>query len=250
MLKRISRFHPVLKYRYKLNILIVLVIIFSGHISWSQSPDYQVLFGNDWAKATGYEQENRHWIEPLLAKNNIPYPLAISIVFPELVRFSALSDKMETVMLKTLYVNLGDEYADFSIGVFQMKPSFAEEIREQSVILTTNNPDLKFKRKTDYSDINEFRKSIVKDLEDPQMQVRYLIAFIDICNIKFGIFTKDEYSQVRFLATAYNAGFNKSTNAIEALADKKYFSTKPYKSTCYSYSDVSLFWYRKYSSSR
>ena len=39
------------------------------------------------------------------------------VIFPELVRYSAIRDKMEITLLKTLYRNLGEDYADFSVGV-------------------------------------------------------------------------------------------------------------------------------------
>ena len=106
---------------------VLLVFLLSAGLSrscLSQSVNYQDLFGDDWNKAVTFEKENRSWIEDVLAKNHISYPLAISIVFPELVRYSALRDKMEITLLKTLYVNLGEDYANFSIGQFQMKPSF------------------------------------------------------------------------------------------------------------------------------
>ena len=92
----------------------------------SQSLNYPEIFGDDWKKAMLFESENRSWMEPILAKNHISYPLAVAVIFPELVRYSALRDKMEITLLKALYINLGDDYANFSIGQFQMKPSFAE----------------------------------------------------------------------------------------------------------------------------
>lgn len=98
----------------------------------SQSVNYIEIFGNDWKKAMTFVEENNIWIQPALAYHNITYHEAVAVVFPELVRFSALRDKMETTLLKTLYRNLGEYYADFSIGVFQIKPSFAEKIREES----------------------------------------------------------------------------------------------------------------------
>ena len=112
----------------KLLITFLFTYLFSQFAS-SQSIDYQDIFGDDWNKALTFEKENRNWMEPLLAKSHISYPVAISIIFPEIVRYSALRDKVEITLLKTLYVNLGEDYADFSVGQFQMKPSFAEAIR-------------------------------------------------------------------------------------------------------------------------
>lgn len=44
------------------------------------------------------------------------------------MRYNALKDDIESESLKVLYVQFGKTYADFSIGVFQMKPSFAEGV--------------------------------------------------------------------------------------------------------------------------
>ena len=61
--------------------------------------------------------------------------MAIAVVFPELIRYSALRDKIEITLLKSLYIYKGDDYADFSIGQFQMKPSFAELIHKNVQLL-------------------------------------------------------------------------------------------------------------------
>jgi hypothetical protein len=213
---------------------------------WSQSINYQELFGEDWKKAQVFEKKNRSWMEPLLAKNHISYPLAIAIVFPELVRYSALRDKMEITMLKTLYVNLGEDYANFSIGQFQMKPAFAEIIREESQAVSGRRSGIAFREKPDFDDIKDFRKSIVADLEDMKSEFNYLVAFIKLCEKKYKMNRKDEVFRLKFLATAYNYGIDKSASQIESMADKKFFNTRLFKTENYSYADVSLFWYREF----
>ncbi len=226
----------------------VIVACISCHQVSSQSINYKDLFGDDWKKASLFEEENRGWMEPLINKYNISYPLAISIIFPELVRYSALRDKMEISLLKTLYVNLGEDYADFSIGVLQMKPSFAETIRKQATTVSAELPDMVFAESSEFDNIIAFRKSIVKDLEDPETQINYLIAFIKICEKKFDIRNEDELSRIRFLATAYNYGINKTAAAIENMSDKKFFNTRLFKTENYSYAEVSVFWYKEYMS--
>jgi hypothetical protein len=228
--------------------IVFVFFLFTGLLKsgWSQSINYHDLFGDDWKKAVTFEKENRRWIEPLLARNHISYPLAISIIFPELVRYSALRDKMEITLLKALYVNMGEDYANFSIGQFQMKPSFAEIIREKAPTVLGRRSGITFKNIPDFDDIKDFRKSIVEDLEDPKSQINYLIAFIKICEKKFNTKQKDELSEIKFLATAYNFGINKKASEIESMIDKKFFNTKLFKTENYSYADVSLFWYKQY----
>jgi hypothetical protein len=232
------------------NILIFLLFTVLLKSGLSQSLNYQDIFGDDWKKAINFEKENRCWMEPILAKNNISYPLAISIIFPELVRYSALQDKIEITLLKALYINLGNDYADFSIGQFQMKPSFAELIREKASVVTGNKSEISFKKISDYDNIKDFRKSIVSDLEDPKSQIRYLIAFIKICERNFNTGRKDEMSAIEFLATAYNFGIDKNQKEIEHMIGKKFFNTKLIKTENYSYADVALFWYKQYISDK
>ena len=137
-------------------------------------------------------------MEPMLVRNHISYPLAIAVIFPELVRYSALRDKMEITLLKALYINLGDEYANFSIGQFQMKPSFAEIIRRQAPSVLGRRSEIEFKNPSEYEGISYFRKSIVSDLEDPRTQLNYLIVFFKICEKKYKTNRKDEITGLKF----------------------------------------------------
>lgn len=231
-------------------ILVFLFITVILNHAWSQSENYHGIFGDDWTKAVAFERENRSWMEPILARNNISYPLAIAVIFPELVRYSALRDKMEITLLKALYINLGEDYANFSIGQFQMKPSFAEIVREQLPSLMGRRSEVVFKNPSEYDDISYFRKSIVDDLENPRTEFNYLIAFIKICDKKYKLNRKDEITRLKFLATAYNYGIDKSASQIEVMINKKYFNTKLFKTENYSYSDVSVFWYKNYLSGK
>ena len=153
---------------------------------------------------------------------------------------------MEITLLKTLYVNLGEDYANFSIGQFQMKPSFAEQIREKAPAVMGYHSGISFNNSSDFDDIKDFRKTIIKDLEDTKIQLNYLIAFIKICEKDFQTDRMDERSQVKFLATAYNFGIEKKEADIDSMICKKYFNTKMFKTENYSYAEVSLFWYKQY----
>ena len=229
-------------------LVFLLATGFACSMDISQSLNYPQIFGDDWTKALQFESENRSWMEPILEKNNISYPLAVAVIFPELVRYSALRDKMEITLLKALYINLGDNYANFSIGQFQMKPSFAEMIREQANSVLNRRSGINLKRRSDYDDIKDYRRSIVKDLEDPKTEFSYLVAFIKICEKNFRTNRMDEISGLKFLATAYNFGIDKNSAEIEKMIDKKFFNTKLFKTENYSYADVSLFWYKQYQS--
>lgn len=211
----------------------------------AQEPDYEAIFGDDWLKAEEFERENRNWMEPVLEKYDIPYRLAISVVFPELVRYSALRDKMETTLLKALYVNLGDEYANFSIGHFQIKPSFASIIREEAPKALGRRSDITFRQPEEFDDISNYRKSIIVDLEDPKTQFNYVVAFFKLCEKKYKTGKMSEEEKLKFLSTAYNYGIDKSSEQIVRMSGRKFFSTRLIKSVTYCYSDISLYRYRQ-----
>jgi hypothetical protein len=212
----------------------------------SQPLNYSEVFGSDWQKALEFIDTNNIWIKPILEKYKIPYAEAVAVVFPELVRYSSIRDKMETAMLKTLYRNLGDDYADFSIGVFQVKPSFAEKIREEMQSVPGWRAKSVFKKSSSYKNDREYRGAIVSDLENPRSEFNYIIAFFKICGKYFPLAAEDEAARIRFLATAYNTGFWKNKEEIEKMSKLKFFNTKLFKTENYSYADVSLFWYNQY----
>jgi hypothetical protein len=232
--------------------IFLVIILFTGLLKsgWPQSVNYQEVFGDDWDKAVTFERENRVWMEPVLTRNNIPYPVAIAVVFPELVRYSALRDRMEITLLKALYVNLGEDYANFSIGQFQMKPSFAEIIREQAPAVMGRRSGIVYKSLQGFENIKEFRKSIITDLEDPVTEFSYLVSFIKISEKKFKTDRKNEADRVKFLATAYNYGIDKNAAQIDSMIEKKFFNTKLFKTENYCYAEVSLFWYDQFMNGR
>jgi len=227
-------------------LIVVLLLFISGGYLFSQSLNYSEIFGNDWNKAELFVSQNRGLIESKFRKFDVSYPVAMAVIFPELVRYSALRDKIEITLLKALYINLGEEYANFSVGHLQMKPSFADKIRQDAGEIEEKKINRMFRFKSDYGDKLKYRQSIVSDLENFETQLNYLVAFIKICESKFDLKVMDEDYKVRFLATAYNYGFWFGADQIERMDGEKYFRTTILKTESYSYSDVSLFWYQKY----
>jgi len=233
-------------HKYKCGIILILFIVICPlPVVFSQEKDYKKIFGGDWEKAEVFVSENETWMKKLSGKYDVSFPEAIAVVFPELIRYSALRDKMEITLLKALYINLGEDYANFSVGQFQMKPSFAESIQNKLPMLKDNLRN-RFLEKTANKDIREYRSAIVKDLEDPESQFLYLIAFLKICEAAYDLKGMDESQKIRFLATAYNYSFLKSFGEVEKMSDKSYFHTKPVKSESYSYADISAYWHENY----
>jgi hypothetical protein len=238
-----------MKIRFCRKVLFLLALLFPGELAvFSQATDYGQIFGKDWELAGEFVRKNEKWMKELTDRYDVPYDIAVAVVFPELVRYSALLDKIEITLLKSLYVSLGDEYANFSVGRFQMKPSFAEAVNT-GIQLFRNRLRNKFRQKSEFDAPWKYRSAIVSGLEDPESQFLYLIAFLKICEHTYDLKEMGDEQKVKFLSTAYNYSFLKTADDVNSMSDKRFFSTKLAAEEYYCYSDISLAWFKKYKES-
>ena len=167
---------------------------------------------------------------------------AVSIVAPEVWLYSSLSDKAETYTLKVLYAQTGK--GDFSIGYFQMKPSFAEQIEN---IIKSNDS---FKKK--YSELiivedapQSIRAERITRLSSLKFQSLYLAAFYEIAKNKTSQWLSNKKGKPQFLkniATLYNGGLNISESKALHLQEKKQFPSMA--TDKYNYSDLVVEFYQ------
>ncbi|MDB4051862.1 hypothetical protein N9488_00215 [Flavobacteriales bacterium] len=170
-----------------------------------------------------------------------------SIVFPETIRYNTFKDFFETSSLELLYINNGSEAVDFSIGYFQMKPSFIEELE---VAVKNSSDYLKEKYKSVYS----FNKESLKDrriirlqrLKNIDCQITYICCFFDLLDLEYPNLKENETEMIQFYSSAYNFGFKKPPEKIKAWSKVKAF---PYGSSFdgeqFSYSELSLHFLQK-----
>ena len=166
-----------------------------------------------------------------------------AIVAPEITQFSYLSDKIETYSLKVFYVQNGKDYSNFSIGVFQMKPSFIEDLENYiSANITLKNKYKKFL----FENPNERQARVerVERLGSTEWQIEYLALFCAVVSHKFiNMNFTDEEEKLRFYANAYNSGFHKTEQQIIEISKKAlfpHFSRQKFK-----YSDIVIWFYRE-----
>jgi hypothetical protein len=207
--------------------------------------DYKAIFKKDYTNA----EQTINKLETQFSKQ---FPakkrIAQAIIFPELIRYNLFRDLLETESLKLIYVEQGSEMIDFSIGLFQMKPSFVEKIEmylQNNSVLLQNNSSLSKIPHFDFSTIEKIRKQRIERLQQTDWQLLYLSAFIDICFHRFEhLATLSDEKQVVFLAAAYNTGFDKSIQQIEKAANRKIF---PYGTAFgedqHAYTQISLSYY-------
>jgi hypothetical protein len=171
---------------------------------------------------------------------------ALSIVSPELIRWSAFQDFMETTANEVLYVQKGKEAANFSIGHFQMKPSFVEQLEEyvatHEALATFSYVVIKGKAE------KECRRERIERLKQFAWQLRYAHVYWLVAKDKFKHRTfKSPKERIRFFATAYNYGFFRPEIEIETWQNKKAFPFgAQYKGEQVSYADLAIEFYEKY----
>lgn len=209
------------------------------------SANYPKVFGNDWTSAINYVKEHHDEWSREFEQFDVDPRLAVAIVFPELIRYSMWQDEIERAAVNGLYVSKGTDGVNFSIGRFQMKPSFAEEI-EQEWNRSSLSKEYGFVFNLQQN--NEARRSRIRRLSNMQGQCRYLAIFIRLLQQRHPQLEQlSEKEQVCFLATAYNRSFTASFQQIKKIQHERHFHTDVIKthSTClYCYADIAYVAYR------
>ena len=227
-----------------INSLYVFVFMLAVPVS-AQTIDYPSVFGKEWKTAEKYvisQQEAWDTIFPAFA---VSPRLAAAVVFPELIRYSGLQNFMETTVVKIRYQQKGSQGANFSIGRFQMKPSFAEELESQWMQTPMCH---EYKIYFDLSDNVEARRARVRRLDDPRGQCVYLALFLKLLYQRFPQLTDEtEDRQVLLCATAYNASFCDSYATLEKRSRQSLFHTDfmaNSKTVYYVYGEIAAGFYK------
>lgn len=226
-----------------------LILVFICTKVFSQltvnDPNYKEIFGNDYSFALKTIEKNSWWADTL-SEDGLDPGFTLAIIFPELIRYSSLVDYIEVKGLEVLYVQYGRDYADFSVGLFQMKPSFTERIESDLIKyrLPDKYPSLSA-LKPDLSETADTRMERIVRLKDEYCQVLYLEAFVRIMATLYpdsGFHSKED--KLIFYATAYNTGYFKDEAEIrKEIGRKRFYVGMTAVSAKYNYSDISLGYY-------
>jgi hypothetical protein len=210
-------------------------------------PDYAKIFGRAYKAAL--EFAGRHpEADEIFRAWDIPPSFAWAIVFPELIRYTALADVIETGNLKVLYVQFGRGYADFSVGHFQMKPSFAETLERDFLRLADDGDRGRIAGEPfNRADTVEARRSRARRLTDVAGQARYLAMFIRVLDKLYaGEIWDREEAKLRFYATAYNAGYRLGAARLRKEMTVPRFHTGLFAGKdVHVYADVAADYFRK-----
>jgi len=232
----------ILKPFSKINIVLLLILASSCS---DKGKEFKAVFGQKYIDAENYI-DNNNWIKDTLARYGVDPDLAISVIFPELIRYSAMKDLVETHSLEVLYTQYGSKYADFSIGRFQMKPSFAIHLENDWNLLPLNLPLKGIIKPFNISDDPKARMQRIMRLKDEKWQVRYLAIFFTIFNAKYKMSLNCPEQELSFIASAYNSGYWHDSTTIERMRKLNYFYTGLIKGNeVYNYSEISEYYYKK-----
>ena len=210
------------------------------------APDYARIFGRNYAAALEFAARHAA-ADDVFRAWEIPPSFAWAIVFPELIRYSALADVIETANVKVLYVQFGRGYGNSSVGHFQMKPAFAETLEGDFLRLADARDRARIAdAPLDRAGTVEARRARAHRLTEIGGQARYLAMFIRVMDKLYAGETWDgEEAKLRFYATAYNAGYRLGAARIRRESAIPRFHTGLFAGKdMYVYADAAAHYWR------
>jgi hypothetical protein len=216
------------------------------------SPNYPKIFKFEYPKALALYKSNARRFDSICHIYDVDTSLAVSIVFPEFIRYQYYQDVFEILSLEMVYIKLGKKYIDFSIGPMQMKPSFAEDL--ENCLRASAKLSAKYKLLLRYHSVleTEIRKERLDRLKALDFQMVYLCLFCDVVSSCFhNIASKPIGERIKFYAAAYNSDFHASEAKIDEQIKHHCFPDgKNSIFAQYSYSEVALHFYQNFYSKK
>jgi hypothetical protein len=187
-------------------------------------------------------------VKEVREKFNTDHAFIISVVAPEISRYAIFNDYIETKSLELLYINKGYKYCNFSIGYFQMKPRFVEELEEYIRTYDLQIPELNSIKINKWLPDKKQRAIRIFRLKSFYWQMMYAYAFYFVAEHRFkNINFKSMDDKLVFYANAYNAGFLKTEKEIrDKSLDCNFPYGKKYKGKQDNYGELALCFYRDF----
>jgi hypothetical protein len=225
-------------------IIVLWLVILSCPVA---AQNYEQTWPAEYTVAEEFLENNHAIIKEVFHKAPFSSKVALAIVFPELIRYNTIKDLFETKALEMVYVNHGLKSIDFSIGHFQMKPSFAEAIEKD--LLSGNHTKNHFCKLPQITaiDLNTERSERLERLKSIKWQLMYLRAFMELMYTRFPeLIEKPKEKQVELLAAAYNLGYQHTIEEINNWKTVKAFPNgKKAWTQQYAYADIAVYFYRR-----
>jgi len=157
-----------------------------------------------WQEADRYAREHSSAWGEIWSAFGVDSLLAQAVVFPEMVRFSRLQNYAETAAVRVRYAAWGSAKCDYSIGRFQMKPSFVEKLEKRWM---ESELAAQYEASLDTAQTREARLARIDRMADELWQCIYLSMFIRLLYTDYpALADLTQERQVAYVATAYNRG--------------------------------------------
>lgn len=171
-------------------------------------------------------------------------PFFLAVVAPEIANFNAIRNEVEYRILEVFYVEKGTDYANYSVGHFQMKPIFVEQLE---IELNSRKEMTDFRAAFQYhsKDAKEIRAMRVRRLKSVFWQLRYLMLFHRLIKLRFPQLENTALqNHLQFTAAAYNRGYTHREETIRQWMQVAWFPNYG-QPPAFIYSDLALdFWKR------
>lgn len=222
---------------------VIIISLVGG--SFNTSNEYKSFFTTDYNKGIGIIETNNEKFEFICNEFEVNAKHIKSIVFPETIRYNSFKDFFETTAIELMYIDKGSSFVDFSIGYFQIKPSFVEQL--EATIKKNDSLRVKYGNLSSYSAVkpNKIRETRLTRLKSVDWQISYICCMYDYLNLKYPELKNEESKMIEFYASAYNFGFKKPPQKINKWASIKAFPYgSSYTGNQFSYSEIALHFLR------
>lgn len=205
----------------------------------AQSLDCPRLFGARFVAAKHFYLQHKTQIQAACRQKNVSEKMLVSMMFPELMRYSPTRDAAETMANRLLYVNFGGGYGNFSIGCFQMKPSFIEHLEQK--VRECQWAEFQFLAYYESTDSVEIRKKRVERLSNLHWQLQYALFFVQYVDAFWIDGVPSQMSDICYFANLYNIGLQRSNKQIHAFLKAKNYPNpnQTFRPDYYNYGLVS-----------
>ncbi len=223
-------------------VFITLSVLFSQKRIHENPSNY---FQEDYEEAIRFYQKKYNRLQNIIVQEDANEELVLSIGFPELIRYSMWRDMLETRMNELFYIRKGKPASNFSIGRFQLKPSFIEKLEKAIRNDTVLSEEYKHIFQFHTNSIKQERKKRIERLKSYKWQIRYLAVFTKVVESRFSIndTNKTMAERITFFSSALNHDFLCDSTEIIQWSNKKNFPYGMKHSNPFSYADVAVYFY-------
>ena len=169
--------------------LILTILLSILFFAFKPKIDFRSHYNTDYESALEFLKGENKAFNFVAHKYKLDKKLLQSIIFPELLRYNLFQNFIETKALELLYINGGTEAADFSIGSFQMKPSFVEKLEHLAAADENSNWAENYFELCSYGniDLKSQRKERIERLSSLSWQLKYLCFFCHYIQKKYNL---------------------------------------------------------------